>query len=218
MHRFSWLLAFLVACPPPPPVTQVTVTQVETLDVAGLVVLVGGHPGPTNFGFRVFNPRTGRASEVRDVLADAVDVVAAGSPDGRSLAWLDGSRQLHVATLALDAQGTPTLTETYAARVQDTTRLDFTSEPNRLVTGGDFVIARPDGGVTSCPNASAGPDGVTWLATCQGVTTLLRDRAVLMPLAAGAGFSADGQFVTQGTAPRLRPNGAQRPDESRPAR
>ncbi|MBL8918252.1 MAG: hypothetical protein JNJ54_05290 [Myxococcaceae bacterium] len=196
MHRAPWLLLFFAACPPPPPV-QPTVTQVQTVDVAGLVVLVGGLPGPTSFGFRVFNPRTGKASAAREVVADGADVVAAGSPDGRSMAWIDGARRLHVARLALDGEGTPVLTELAAPRVTDATRLDFTSHPDRLVTGGDFVVV-PDAGVTSCAGVSVSPDGVTWVGRCNDLTTLMRDRAVVMPLASGASFSADGQFLVEG--------------------
>lgn len=172
-------------------------TQVEKADVSGLVILVGGHQGPTNFGFRLFNPRTGKASAAREVVADGADVLAAGSPDGRSMAWIDGARRLHVARLALDGDGTPALTEMATARVTDATRLDFTSHPGRLVTGGDFVVAA-DGGVTSCAGVSVSPDGATWVGRCNDVTTLMNDRAVVMPLASGLSFSADGQFLLGG--------------------
>jgi hypothetical protein len=196
--RRSWLLLFLAACPPPP-TTQppATVNQVETIDVSGLVVMVGGHQGPTNFGFRVFNPRSGKASEVREVVASGADVLAAGSPDGRSIAWIDGSRRLHVARLGLDADGTPTLAVTAPIRVTDATRLDFTNHPGRLVTGGDFVVAA-DAGITSCTGISIGPDGLTWTAHCGARRTLMSDRTVVMPLASGSSFSADGQFLVTG--------------------
>jgi hypothetical protein len=197
MRRALWVLLLASACPPPPPPPPPAVSQVATVDVAGLVVLVGGHRGPTNFGFRVFNPRAGKASDVREVLGSGADVVAAGSPDGRSMAWVDGARRVHVARLSLEGDGTPTLTETATSRVTDVTRLDFTNHPGRLVTGGDFVVAA-DGGVTSCAGVSVSPDGVTWVGRCNDVTTLMNDRAAVMPLASGSSFSADGQFLLVG--------------------
>ncbi|MEW5741089.1 MAG: hypothetical protein AB1938_19360 [Myxococcota bacterium] len=196
--RVFWmlLLALALGCttpstPPPPQVAQVATTE-----VAGLVVMVGAHPSRTAFGFRLFNPRAGKVSETREVVADGADVLAAGSPDGRSMAWIDGARVLHVARLSVHADGTPTLTETYTVRVADATRLDFTSFPDRLVTGGDYVVA--DGGVTSCSSVTAGPDGVTWVGRCGEVTTLMREGTAIMPLTSGGSFSADGQFLLSG--------------------
>jgi hypothetical protein len=202
------LLGLLAACPPGPsaPDAGGGFTRVETVDVGGLVLYVAGLPGSrTNMGFGLLSPRTGKASAtLREVVADGARVMAAGSPDGRTLAWLDGGGLLHVATMGLDAQGTPTLTELRTLPFRGQQFIAFTNSGDRVYSDEAFADPGPDGGLAACANPRHGPivapDGLSWVGDCDRIGTLFHDRTpvLVMTSTASLALTADGQWVLNG--------------------
>jgi hypothetical protein len=201
-------LLVLAACPPSgadAPDSGVTVS-VKSVDVGGLILYVAGLPGSrTSMGFGLLSPRTGKATPaLREVIADGARVMAAGSPDGRTLAWLDGASVLHVATMALDGDGAPTLTEQRTLPMRGSRALAFTDWGDRVVSDEAFANPGPDGGVAACPESrhppAVAPNGRAWVGDCKRVGTLFDDLTptLVMPGAPSLELSADGQWVLGG--------------------
>ncbi|MDP1826804.1 MAG: hypothetical protein Q8L48_26265 [Archangium sp.] len=194
------LSLWFLACPPPTPVPP-AVKQVSSVDATGLVLYVGALPGRTNFGFGLLDPRTGKTTAtLREVLASGAAVIAAGSPDGRHLAWIDGGRTVHFAELGLDPDGVPTVTELAAVPVSDDRGLAFTNRGDTLVTTRDYVTFAPAPKATTCVGADGvlvTPAGDEWFVRCGQRSALFRGSEEVMPLGEvfPAALSVDGQFT-----------------------
>jgi hypothetical protein len=198
-------LALLVAACPPAPggPDDGGLTKVKRVDVGGLVVYETGTDAlRTKVGFGLFCPRTGKATPMLRELAFGAAV--AGSPDGRTLAWLDGAGRLHVATMGLDGEGTPTLVEQRTLPFRAGRSLAFANSGDRVYSDEAFADPGPDGGMASCEPGRHGPivapDGRAWVGDCGGVGTLFDDRAPVLVLQSTAtmGLSADGQWALNG--------------------
>lgn len=205
-HLLALCCLTWLACPPAAPPAPPPLRQVATVDVSGLVLYVGALPGRTNFGYGLLDPRTGKTTPtLREVRADGISVLAAGAPDGRHLAWVDGARMLHYAELGLDPAGVPTVTEKATVQLTDDRGLAFTNLGDTLVTTREYVTLTPAPRVTTCPSADGvlvTPAGDEWFVRCGQRSALYRGADEVMPLGETfpSGLSADGQFTLGGEA------------------
>lgn len=206
--RMSLIALLVAACGAPKPDAGGGggAVSAATVDVGGLVLYVAPMPtSRTAMGFGLLSPRTGKASPaLLEVIADGARVMAAGSPDGRTLAWMDGAGLLHVGTMSLDATGTPAIAEQRALPVPGRRSLAFTDWGDRVVTDEAFVDPGPGGGVAPCPEPrhppAVAPNGRAWVGDCKRVGTLFEDLTptLVMGGSPSLDLSADGQWAFNG--------------------